>query len=363
MLVRSSDTALRHTAVWAAARFRSDLLGSLPVDAYRRGAGGRPEQIDPPNILVKPTATDHIDELMTMSEMSQCLRGNAVGVIVSKDRLGYATQIELIHPDEWALRRDPLTGALVEARVGGKAIGLDELWLARAHRIAGLPWGLAPISYAAAQIGLGLSASEFGLDWFGDGVHPTAVLETDQDLNEEQAKTIKRRVQENLRGDRGVVALGRGTSWKSIRVAANESQFLETQNASAADVCRMLGVPPEMLGYAAGGGSSLTYANRESRALDFLAFHFGATVRRWERELSALVPRGTFVKLNTGALLQTDLLTRYRAHAMGIGAKFLLPDEARDIEDMPPLTDDEKAELAALDVKAPTGSDQKTGGA
>jgi hypothetical protein len=116
VIVRSSDTALRHAAVWAATRFRSDLLGSLPVDVYKRTASGRPVQIDPPSVLVKPTATDRIDEFLVMGEMSQCLRGNAVGVIVSRDRLQYPTQIELVHPDEWALRRDPLTGAIVEAR-------------------------------------------------------------------------------------------------------------------------------------------------------------------------------------------------------------------------------------------------------
>jgi HK97 family phage portal protein len=362
VIVRSSDTALRHAAVWAATRFRSDLLGSLPVDVYKRTASGRPVQIDPPSVLVKPTATDRIDEFLVMGEMSQCLRGNAVGVIVSRDRLQYPTQIELVHPDEWALRRDPLTGAIVEARVGGKRIEMDELWLAPANRIAGVPWGLAPISYAAAQIGLGLSALEFGLEWFGDGIHPTAVLESDQSIEQDDAVKIKRRVVDVQRGSREPLVLGKGLTWRSIRVSADESQFLATQRASASDVCRVFGVPPELLGYAE-SGSSVTYANRESRALDYLAFHFGATVRRWERTLSALVPRGQYVKLNTAALLQTDLLTRYRAYALGIGSKFLHPDEARDREDMGPLTPEQVADLAALDVKAPTGgaADQKGG--
>lgn len=342
--------------------FRSNLLGSLPVDVFRRTPSGKPEQIDPPAVLVQPSAGERIDEFLTMCEMSQCARGNAVGVIVDRDRMARAKQIELAHPDEWALRRDPATGQLVEVRIGGKEVPLADVWLAPAHRIPGVPWGLAPISYAQHHLGLGMSALEFGLEWFGDGIHPTAVLETDQTLDEEQARTIKRRATETLRGDRGILALGRGMTWRSIRVAANESQFLDTQKASAASVCRMLGVPPELLGYAE-SGSSVTYANREGRALDFLAFHFGTTLRRWNAELSALLPRDQYVRLNPAALLQTDLLTRYRAHALGISAKFLHPDEARDIEDMPPLTDAQRADLAALDVKAPSdgAADQKGG--
>ncbi len=361
-MARSADQAMRHTAVWAAVRLRADLLGSLPVDVFERQKDGSTKPVDPPQILTHPSADARIDEFLTMACVSQDLRGNAVGEIVKWDDYGRPEQIELWHPDEWSLRRDPVTGALVEAWFGGKQVPIARVWIARAYRIAGLPWGLSPIAYAANTISAGLSAQEFGLDWFGDGVHPSAVLETDQTIDEEQATTLKKRITGRLRGTREPIVLGRGLTWKPIRVAASESQFLEAQRASGADIARMFGLPPERLGYAA-EGKSLTYANRESAALDFRVFSFGHTLRRWNAELSAFLPPNQFARLNAGALLQTELLARYRAHAMGISAKFLHPEEARAMEDLPPLTPEQAADLAALDVKAPEGgATDKTGG-
>jgi hypothetical protein len=43
------------------------------------------------------------------------------------------------------------------------------------------------------------------------------------------------------------------------------------------------------------------------------------------------------VKANLDAVLRADTKTRYEAHAIGIGSGFLLHDEARDYEDLPPL--------------------------
>jgi phage portal protein BeeE len=48
-------------------------------------------------------------------------------------------------------------------------------------------------------------------------------------------------------------------------------------------------------------------------------------------------------------LLRSDLPTRYAAYSTGIGAGFLLPDEARALEDMPPLPDDDADNLDDVD--------------
>jgi Phage portal protein/Caudovirus prohead serine protease len=53
-----------------------------------------------------------------------------------------------------------------------------------------------------------------------------------------------------------------------LRTISEESQFLETQRFNVTQVARVFGVPPEMVGGDA--GNSLTYANTEARALDFL---------------------------------------------------------------------------------------------
>jgi HK97 family phage portal protein len=129
--------------------------------------------------------------------------------------------------------------------------------------------------------------------------------------------------------------LDNGAKYKPITIAPEESQFLETTKANVAAVARIYGVPPEMI--AGEVGNSLTYANVEQRSLDFLTYGVTPWLVRLERAISALLPRGQFVKFNAGALLRTTTKARYEAHEIGIRAGFLTVNEARALEDLPPL--------------------------
>jgi phage portal protein BeeE len=85
------------------------------------------------------------------------------------------------------------------------------------------------------------------------------------------------------------------------------------------------------------GDRSLTYANVEQRALDFLTFGLRPWLVRLETALSALLSSTTTVKFNAAALVRTDLLTRYQAHESAIRAGWKLRSEVRDLEDLPPV--------------------------
>ena len=100
-------------------------------------------------------------------------------------------------------------------------------------------------------------------------------------------------------------------------------------------VCAIYGVPPEKIGVSMGDGGSVTYANREQRAMDFLNNTINPWLVRLEDSFTALFPRTTFVKFDTKNLLKSDLTSRYNAWKTGIDAKFLLPEEARQFEGMP----------------------------
>jgi phage portal protein BeeE len=92
-----------------------------------------------------------------------------------------------------------------------------------------------------------------------------------------------------------------------------------------------------MIGSEAGG--SLTYANVEQRDLDFLKYGVGPKITRLESALTGLLPRGQYVKFNTGALLRTDLKTRYESYALALAGPqpWLTVDEVRDLEDREPI--------------------------
>jgi HK97 family phage portal protein len=148
---------------------------------------------------------------------------------------------------------------------------------------------------------------------------------------------VKQRFLAAVRGTREPVVMGKGWKYQAIQISPEESQFLDTQKYTAAECARIYGPGvPEVLGYETGG--SMTYANVEQRSLDLLKFTIDRWLVRIETILSAdTLSRPRYMKFNRGALLATDLLTRYRAHEIALRNKFEVVNEVRELEDRPPV--------------------------
>jgi HK97 family phage portal protein len=206
--------------------------------------------------------------------------------------------------------------------------------------MAGSPWGLSPVKYAALAINREAAIQQFAYGYFNDAPHPTSVLTSDQPVNQEQARTLKERLMATVIG-REPLILGAGLQFKPLSVSPEESQFLATQRLGVAEICRIYGVPPEMV--AAEAGNSMTYANVEQRGIDFLTYSIQPWLSRLETAISSLLPGGKHVRFDPNVLLRTDFHTRVNATAIAIASHQLLPDEARAMNDLPPFTDEEKA--------------------
>lgn len=336
----TSDTALRHGAVWSCV----DLicrLAALPADQYRKVGDQRLAVASPSPLFAddaRPDGTLHRILWERQILMSWLLRGNAFGAVASRDRLLYPTQIEIIHPDRMRARPRGRNGP-IDWLVDNQSLG-DNLIHWPAFTVPGSPIGLSPISYAATMIGLGLSAREFGAQWFIDGAHPSAILTTDKAVDADTAKTIKQRFVDAIRGTREPAVLGSGVQYHQIQINPNESQFLDTIKANKADVAGFFLVPPEMIG--GESGSSMTYANLEQRGLSYLTFNAGWWVTLTEAFYSSLVPRGQYVKKNTGALVKVDARTQAQVQDTRIRGGWGTPNEARALEDNPPIADGDK---------------------
>lgn len=345
------DSSLAIPAVLDAVRLRANLVSSLPVQTYRERDGVSVPVTNPPVLTMPGGEGVDIGEFLFSSQVSLDLRGNAFGLVVAWDGLGLPRQIELQHPDEVAVRR--VEGRL-RYRIGGKEYEATSVWHERQFTIPGSPLGLSPIAYAATALGINLAAEQFGSDWFRDGAHPTHVLTNKEaaEITEGAAKTVKARVKAATTGTREPLVLAGGWDLKPLQVAPAESQFLETMKFGVNQVARIFDVEPEMIG-GSSEGSSITYANVEQRAIGNLTYRLGPVITRRERALTRLTPAPRFVKLNRGALLATDLLTRYRSYETGIRSGFLTRDEARALEDREPLTEEQLAQIQQVPSPAP----------
>lgn len=349
----TSTSALRHWAVWACVRRIADTISTLPVDLFAPDTTPLPL----PTKLRQPSPYADSIQWRWQVIASLLLHGNAYAFIASEDRLGFPSQLDLIAPEQVHPEKDD-RGAK-QFRIQGQLLGADAIWHLPGPQYPGDLEGMSPIGYFARTIGLGLDAEKFGVDFFQGGAHPTAVAETDQEVNEPTAKLIKDRIYRAVR-NREIAVLGKGLKLSPWQINPEESQFLETQKANALAVAEIFGVPPEEIGIAT-TGESVTYANREQRAQAFLDRALNPWLTRLEVALSALFPRGTYVKLNTGALLRSDLKTRAEAGKLLIESGQATPNERRALEDQLPYEGGDKfwmsAKFAPIDDERPAPDD------
>ncbi len=110
------------------------------------------------------------------------------------------------------------------------------------------------------------------------------MLEHPGKLNEDQARQIVDRFNENLAGPENANKTGiltGGTKLHALTIPPEDSQFLETRRFGVNEVARWFGLPPSRIG---GDRSSGTYANLSQDQLAFLLHSARPVCRMFEQE-------------------------------------------------------------------------------
>jgi len=348
----SSDTALRASAVWAALRLRANLISTLPVDSYRERPGQTRVSIDNPNVtFLNAGKVIRWDEFLYATQMDLDRSGNTFGVITQKNALGLPTRVELVNLGDVSLSPRYAGGRILEPelvwRVGGVEYDYEDLWHERQYVVSGLPMGLNAVAYAAYSIGSYLTAQDFAIKWFGNDALPAAVLRNEEEtVPPKVAEAAKARYQASMTPG-GVFVTGRDWTLTPMNAAENSNAYIETMQYGVPDIARFFDVPADLIDGAI-SGSSVTYANVTQRLLQLLVVHLGPSITRRELSLSDFHPKPRFIKLNRKALLAMDPLAQAQLIGQEITSRYTTPDEARQIMDKLPLTEDQMAQFDRL---------------
>lgn len=338
----NADSALRIATVWACIQLVADYIAMLPVTTATPKPDGeivKAGQVPP--LLAQPWPEITQYEWFFQMQASLMLRGNAYGRKMDFDSLGYPRMIQPIGAEQVKVTRE--NGQLTY-KFGNKDVRRDEVFHLRAFTLPGKDTGLSPIENFAQTMGVNLAAEDFAAHWFGDGAHPTGVLESAEKIDKGQADTILNRLRAKFAGgNREPIILGAGTTWKQIQVAPNESQFLDTIRAGDIQIAKIfgLGAAPELVGSGI-SGSNITYANVEGRSLDLQTYGIMPWTTRWSQALTPLVPHAaSFVQFDLDALLKVDSQARWNTHMMGMRAGVYCADDVRHKEGLAPLPNDD----------------------
>lgn len=339
------ETALGFSAVYRAIALLSGLVGTLPMQSFRKSSDGRRQRIDSP-LLDEPHPDLTPFELGEQTGMGLFSQGNSY-TLKLRNGLGVVKELWPLLPQHMRVERRK------EWRSDTNPTGKRFFYTDGASEIVYTPWdvmhipglsydgltGLSPIGLARQGIGLALAAERFGARMFNRAPLIPGILQSDQEITEEPARRLQRDFASVTAGAGNhwrVPVIGGGAKFQPINLPAADVQFLESREFAIEEQARWYGLPPHLLGAMAKSTSWGT--GIEQQNLQMLVFTADPWLCRVEqRYTKELAGPGEYHKINRRALLRTDTATRYMAYARAVTNGWQNADEVRELEDLDPL--------------------------
>lgn len=320
-----------------------------------------------PALIRRPSLETDRSDFIAQCVMSLMLTGE---LFLQRIRAGAEIiELRIIDPAFVTVTRDDKTRVLTYHYAGRKWSSDDFDHQVMTRRPNALR-GFGPLQAARTELGAQADVRDYAGNWFTDTGQPDGLLRSDQPLTADEAQRYRDQWNYYDREtgtfhDRdgsnpaNVRVLGKGLDFEPLFLNPADAQWLEVRKFNVTDVARLFGVPSSLL-LVSLDGNSLTYSNVEQEWLAFTRFTLMAYLRRIEESLTKLAPAGQTVRFNLEALLRSDTKTRYESYRVGIDAGWLHPDEARAHEDLPPLTDEQREQIAAARSTTTTTNAQET---
>jgi len=325
-----TNTALGVPAIYRGVTLIADAIGALGLHSYRNGRLVTPT----PKLLERPNPQETRMETISAMAASLILDGNYIAVLGPSNANGlpdffYPVAIDRVH----VTRKD---GQIIY-RIDERQYDASEILHIKNFALPGEFFGRGIVQTQKQSIGKEIAINEYASRYFDGGVNPTAVIKSgNPDLTQEEAEALKSAWLAMYSGrNRMPAVLNSTTDFEILSSNAQESQLIEAQLAGLTEAANILGLPAYYLG---APNSSRTYANVEQENLQLVRWSIQPIAERIEQSLSDLLVRGQYAKFNYDALLRTDTLSRYQAHAVGISSGFLTVNEVREMENRDPIT-------------------------
>jgi HK97 family phage portal protein len=342
--IGGTESPMMVPAVWMCTSLIAGSVSMLPLET-KRTVDSMPRRVTDPSIIVEPEKGKTQSEFLHEVMVSLVLTGNAYGRIIDRDAYNRPTQLALQSPTKVKVEVDDHTGAVSYRLTGSSTntvVAAENMWHVRGITMPGSQTGLSPMEHAESVLNIDFGSRKFANDFYAAGGIPNGVIESDQEITQEQAQTIKDRWRAAT-ASREVAVMGAGAKYTQVSVKPDESQFLATQKENLAQLARFFSLDPAMIGGPA--GTTMTYTNMEQRNSQFRTYTLGFWIKRLEDSFSALLSGPTYVTFNDEAFMRGDVETQAKVDNQHIAAKIIAPSEVRYKKNLPPMTPEQLAEV------------------
>ena len=338
----NSDSVFQVNAIFSAVSLISDLVSTLPVDAFVNRDGARfpfrpkPSWVDQPDIDLPRQA--FYSSVVT----SLLLDGNAF-IRVYSNRKGEVVNLVVLNPTTVEIVRNGI--GRLQFNVTGESAPLssDEILYIPDLLRPGQVRGVSRVTALKENFGLALALEKFAATFFGSGTNLAGVIEVEGNLTSEQADNLRNGFDSRhsgwSRSNRTGVLSG-GAKFKPTQIDPQQSSLIESRHMAVEDVARAFNVPPHLLGLP----GTMAYASVEENNRAFLTSTIQPMVAKIESAVSPLMKRSpggenAYIKFNMDALLRANMQARMAAYATGLQSGWLTINDVRRWEDLYPVED------------------------
>ena len=327
------------SAVFGCVQALSESVACLPLHVYSRSDQGR-ERADGHSLarLLREVGMAG-RESMTATVL---LHGNAF----AKKEFNTAGEVIALHP------LHPNRVSVVKLASGRYAFDVsnddgrqerllrDEVFHLADRVESGSILGKSRIAIARETLGLGLALRAHGASTFRNGARPGGLLESPHKLTGEQhadARRVLDRFEGAINAGRTMLLSG-GMTFKPLSMNLEDAQFIAASQFNVEEICRIFRVPPTIVSDLRHGN----YSNTAELGSQFVRYSLARWLAMWEEAISTqllgpIARQRYFAEHAVDGLLRGAPETRATFYETMIRAGVMLPDEARRLENLPPL--------------------------
>lgn len=334
----SSSGALKISAFWCAVNSISNSVALLPKNVYIKKNNERhPQPNHPVHYLIHDEPHSYMTAFVFWFTMTvtMLIRGNAYALIV-RNGAGAVVSLQFITDGVTVKEKD---GQLYYF-IGGNTYLAHEIFHLPGFAFNGIS-GMGVVDFAAANLGVSLSADEFAQNAYSDKGITYGIAETDKVIDGKGERNIAVAFNNALVASNKkhrIAVFDEGMKYKNISLDPAQSEFIKAKASGVEDIARWFGIPLHKLHTSGEGGYNFLVEMSQEYLSSTIAPIGEKIKQEAHRKLFTRTERksGLYIMLNYRKLLETNPEARANYYQKMIYSKIYSPNEVRDLEDMNP---------------------------
>lgn len=339
-------SALHYSPIWRGLNLICTTLAKTPIHMYERKSEGSDKERateDPRYQCLRYRPCEEYTDYRWKLTMfwRALLRGNSIAYIFDKGR---PTQeyIPLDPNDTYIFRED--TQLFYMTKVGDRDVRMMPDEVLHFTGWGDGPIGLSLVEHAAECIGLGLAQQKHASVFYKNGMKASVVIEYPKIIDDKSYNQLLERYRQAHSGAANMekpLILQNGMTAKPWVVSGRDAQFIEQRKHGVREAANFLNLPA----YKLGDDARTSFASLEQSNQEFIDESIDPHMCMAEAELREKLSTpeekkgdAIIVEFHRQSLMRTDFQSRQNGYRTALaGRPYMLPDEVRAMENMPPL--------------------------